>query len=534
VTGDPGVGAGDLTTATVVEAGPAARETPPGGRRQLILRGGLWTAASQLLPSVGVAGLSVVAARLLGADALGRQSLIAYVNSALGMVVVSGLSAAALRRLGALQGTGHVRQLARLGAWVVRAHAVAATLVFAVLVGVGLLLGRDRAAWTIIGFVTVLDAVVSGISVRVAVRQGWAEIGRLQLVAQFAGPPLGIVAVVIGFGIPGIFAGDGIAAAALLAVVWLRFGRTFPPAGRVGMRPPVPIARDWALFSLSELVTQVVARRAEFVVLAVVSTDRQIATYSVAFMLVSLMAQVPSSVALAALPVVAAADARGEHERGAHHLRLAVRVGTLLSIPLAGLVAALGPPAIELVYGSRYAAAARLVPLAGVVLLVAVSSGVCGQYWSGRGKLGAVLGFGAVAGIVDLAVAFAVAPSLGATGAVIANICGQAIAAIGIVGYTIRRLGGIGWAARSLLAMTTATGLSVGVAVAVVRSVRSALSIADTSAAALVELVAAGLAGVVVFAVTAWLLKVLTADEADWIAPLLPRPLQRCVRAVAR
>jgi len=536
-TGAPAAEPGGVTTAPVatetrLDSAASGSATRSRVGRLVIMRGGLWGAAAQLLPAAGVAVLSVVAAHVLGIDALGRQSLIAYVNAAAAATFVTGLGGAALQVMGRLQGADDNR-LDELGSWMIRAHLVMGALLCAAMAGIGLVLGQDRLAWLIIGLVSLVDAAISGIGARVAVRQGWVEVGRLNVVAQFFGAPLGIAALAVGLGIPGIFAGDGLAAGGLLVVMTVRFAFTFPkPRHRWRLRPPVPIARPWALFTLSNLLTQVVGRRVEFLALAVFSTDRQIAYYSVAFILVSLLASVPAAVAGAALPVIAAAESRGEARLATHHMRSAVRVGTLLSVPLTAFCAALGPVVVELVYGGRYHTAAGLVPLSSLVLLVAVAGGVLGQYWSGRGDVRITLITGGIAGTVDLGLAFALVPGLGAGGAIVANLAGQLLAAGGLVYVTVRRTGALGvpWAAGVRMLGASAIGAVTAWQVSdlVMRHLTGGHIVVD-----LLALLAGGAAGLPVTVTVAVLIKIMGPADADWLRPLLPGRLVPLLNAMS-
>jgi O-antigen/teichoic acid export membrane protein len=511
-------------------AGEEPAEGAPGGSggpqgRRVIVRGGLWSAASQLLPAAGVALLSVFAAHILGVNALGRQSLIAYVNASTSTVVVAGFDGAVLQAMGRLYGSGDTR-LAALQAWMLRVHVLLAVVLAATMTGIGLLLGQDRLAWFVVGLVVLVDTAISGLGLGVAVRQGWAEFGRLNLVAQLFGAPLGIGALTLGLGIPGMFGGDGIAALGLLVAMIVRFGYLYRrPAGRpripLRLRPPVPMGRQWGLFSVSNLITQVVGRRVEFIALAIFSTGTQIAFYSVAFTLVSLAAAVPSAVAMAALPVIAAAEGRGDRALATRHMRSAVQVGTSLSIPLVAFAAGLGPVLVELVYGHRYAAAAALVPLSSVVLLTAVTSGVIGQYWSGLGRVGLTLSTGGIAGVADLGLAFALTPSLGATGAIIANLVGQVVYTAGLVLVTRRRIGALRWNLRGLAGMTMAsTAAGVG-AWLVSRLVTDQLA-GPHLLVGLAAVAAGGAVGLPLLVVLALWVKVLSAVELAWLRPLLP------------
>lgn len=510
----------------------------PGRQRRLVVVGGLWSSASQLLPAGGTAVLSVVAARVLGSDALGRQSVIAYVNMAIAAVVVSALGNAALQRMGVLRGAGDEQRAVALAAWARRATLLGGVFVGAVVTGVGLLLGQDQLAWAIIGVVALADAAADGIATRMLLEEGYTPVSRLRLVFQLVGPPVGIVGVAIGLGVPGIFLGDGLAALGLWAALGRRQRRRREaglPAGGgepLRLRPPVRLGRRYRLFVLNEVVAQVVARRVEFLVLASLSTSREVAMYSVAFITVSLVGLVPSGIAGAALPLVAAAEGAGRIAEATGHLRFAVRLGTLVSLPLAALVAALGPSLVQLVYGRQYDRAAHLVPLAAVALLVPVAVSVCSQWWSGRGQLGVVLVSGGVAAVVDLAVAGALARPLGALGAVIANLAGQLTLAVGLLGVTVRRTGPLGWRLRGLLGTTLMSAAAGAAALATVDALHDQLS--GSFVARALALTLAAVQGLVIVIVGVCVVGVLEPEEAAWLAPVLPRRVHRALALATR
>ncbi len=533
-----------MSTAHVVGGGADTASV-----RRLVLRGGLWSAASQLFPAVGTAVLSVVAARALGSNALGRQSLIAYVNAAAAAVVVGSLTSASLRHLGLLHGAGD--STAELTRWTLRAHVAAGALVCALMAATGAAVGRDHVAWAVVGSVSLIDAAAMGIGLRVVVKDGWAPYARLSLIFQMVGPPLGIVGVLVGLGITGIFVGDGLAALGLLVALtclygprtrWSRAlaaavpadGARLSPRGRwrLGGLGAPGFGRTWRQFALVELITQVVAKRVEFVVLIAVATSQDVAMYSVAFTFVVLIALVPSMVASAALPVIAAAEGGGSLESATAHVRLAIRLGTLICVPLVALAAVVGPTTVLIVYGAEYVDAARLVPVAALALLASVGGGVCGKYWAGRGRLGVLLAVGAGAGLVDVVVAVVLAARYGALGAVVANLAGQAVFAGGLIIVTVRRTGALGWYRRGLVTMTTSSVYGGLLAAATISVVNGGL-VQDTgivrSAAALS---AGGTVGVVATVLMAMLLKVLDAEEASWLAPLLPRRLWGLLAAV--
>ncbi len=546
----------------------ASEPVAPG--RGAVLRGGLWSAASQLVPALGTAVLSVAAGRLLGSGPLGQQSLIAYVNSAITSVFVISLNTALLQVGGGLQGVGASGRLRHLTRWAVGAHAAVGVGVALIMLVSGEVVGHYRLAWAVIGAVSILDALVDGLAVRMILSEGWAPIGRLRLLFQMLGPLFGIGFLLAGLGVTGIFLGDGAAALGLLIAVTRRFRRLPPellaapvggagvaveaaseparrrrPIGRYDYRPlpgprrfspvaaPSPVLRMVLLFAVGALITQVVSKRVEFVVLSAFSGDRAVGQYSVAFMAVSLLSMVPLGVATAAMPLIAAATGRGEIADTHRHLRYALRIGTAVTIPVAGLLAALGPSVVEFVYGSQYATAARLVPFASGALLFAVIIGVCEQFWSGQGRLGVVLGTGALAGVVDIGLALILVPHLGPTGAVAANVSGQATLALGLLMITVRRTGAVGWRLRGL-ASAVLSGAAGIAAVLLVRAAVFAVGPSGLEVRSGLVVVIGSAAGLAAVACVVRLARLFDVDEAAWIGGMLPARLHRVVAGISQ
>ena len=535
------------------------------------LRGGLWSAASQILPAAGTAVLSVAAGRVLGSGPLGQQSLIAYVNAALSSVLVVSLNLALLQVGGRLQGERDYRSLRSLARWAVSAHLAIGAVVFAVMAVGGEFVGHNRLAWAVVGGVSLLDAAADGLCIRLVLAEGWGPIGRLRLIFQFIGPFLGVAFLLAGGGIVGIFLGDGVAALGLLLAVLPRFRRLGPnalgvpaaerpaprrplpvaaarhrplptrdprptgrharPAGR-RWRPPVPVLNTVVLFSIGALITQVVSKRVEFIVLAGYSGDVAVGMYSVAFIVVSLLSMVPMGVATAAMPLIAAAEGRGEIPAAVRHLSFALRLGTALTIPVTALVAALGPSAILFVYGSEYHRAAMLVPFSSAALLVATVIGVCTQFWSGRGRLGVVLWSGAVAAVVDVGVALLLVPHFADAGAVAANLAGQLTLAVGLLIATVRRMGPIGWRARSLLSAVLAGVTGAAAVVVVIVAVDRLVSGGELRAA--LTLVIGGPVGLAATAAACTVFRLFDQAEADWLRPMMPGRLNTVLDRLTR
>ena len=556
--------------------------TAPTISRSSVLRGGLWSAASQVVPALGTAVLSVAAGRVLGSGPLGQQSLIAYVNSALASILVMSLNTALLQAGGMLQGRRDPARLKALMSWAVGAHLAAGAVVLVVMAVAGEITDENRLAWAVVGAVSVLDAATDGLTIRLILIEGWSPIGRLRLIFQMIGPFLGIGFLLAGFGIVGIFLGDGVAALGLLLAALPRFRRLRgvlpampddaperrrprpgpllidssptvtdldlpgPDPRTLGSRParprplpgpapstsgagvhrsrlrsPTPVLRIFALFALGGLITQVVSKRVEFVVLAAFSGDVAVGMYSVAFQVVSLLSMIPVGIATAAMPLIAAAEGSGNIGPATRHLTMSLRVGSAVTIPLVGLLAALGPATITLVYGPSYRTAALLVPFASSALLVSVIGGVCTQFWAGRGRLRIVLVAGVTAGLIDLGVALALVPAFGPTGATAANVAGQLALAAGLLRSTVRELGPIGWRWQSLLraVVTGGAAAAASLAVGLVIDIVAPFGIEMRS---LLIVIFGGVAGAAAAIGTATVVKIFDPDESEWVIAMLP------------
>ena len=482
-----------------------------GSERRRVVSGGVWNAASTVLPMGSTLLLSVLISHRFGAAGLGAQSLIAYSATLLNALLILSFTAASLQILGAARGEGDDSRTAWLARYSLIAHTTGGVFSALVLVGVGLFSDTFRVAWYVVGLTALLDAVSWALSSRIAARDGWSAVGARRLVSQLCAPLLGVGALAAGFGITGVFWGQAIASAGLLLA--LRPVALRHPS-RIDRSRPVPdwrpLLRVWGLFVLSVVITQIVERRLELLFLGRFSTKDQVAYYSTAFNLVSIAFIICSSVTGAAVPSIAAAHGAKEHGKVTEALNRATSVIVVIGMMLAAGLAAVGPALIELAYPRDFAAAARLVPFLAISLLLAPLGHLYNAYWTGIGSLRPVLLCGAAGAVIDVAVAVALIDRFGARGAVAANVAGQCSAALLVAGYTWRR-------ERSLrvplpvLARSAAVALVAAAAGAVVARLGGWQGVAGgTLAYGLAALLAAKTIGL------------LAARDADWLAGALP------------
>lgn len=432
--------------------------------RRRITASGLWIALSLVAPMIASGALSVVIGRVLGSDLLGEQSLIAFGSSLLASVVVSSLNGASIQAMASRRDDPRNTASTR---WVVGAHAAAGLVVGLLLSGYGILHGHFAIAWAVVGLSGLLDAIAWGFAAMVIARTGWSAVARSRLVAQLSAIALGVGAVVGHLGITGVFAANCVASAGLLVWLWHRA----PPVARPTLRVPVAVVRLWGVFVLDAVLSQIVAKRIEFLFLAAYSQASEIAAYSIAVALVSVAVALPASLASAAMPSIAAAMGSGNEDRAHHALASAVRVTAVCSLPLAAAVATGGPAAVVGLYGDEFARAADLVPLASLGAIVFPVAQLCANYWAAVGRLRWLLVAGAAGGLIDLGVAFWLVPTHGASGAIIASLGGQTVTAVGIALSTWAAAGRFDWGLRGWLATAMATAGSAAAARACVDAV---------------------------------------------------------------
>lgn len=489
----------------------------PGRRGTLI--GGLWNMASELIPMLGTAALSIVMGRVLGASALGTQSLIAYAESLITSLLVWAFTAASIQALASRRGAGDRSGFARLGRWSFWAHAVAGSVSALVLAGIGVF-SDTPLPWFIVSTSAVINALGWAYASRIVGAKGWTPVASRRLVTQSVSQVLGIAAVLIGLGINGVFAANVVAALGLLVAL----ARIAPPLGRPSFAPfPREVLQLVGVFFLLSLLSQVVNKRIEFLFLGAFSTTQQVAMYSVAFMLVSSASTIPSALIGAGMPSVAKWHGADEMHRVAWQLGTAFRVTLAASLPLTAAIVTLGPGLVRLLYGEAFDEAAMLIPLLSLSTIVVPSGVLAAAFWTGIGSLRPLVLAEAIGGVLDVGLAWWAVPRFDAWGAAIANVAGQSLASLLLV-ISIRLRMGRFRIALPRLFFTTVVSVVAGIFGLVVQ-----LEIggwAGLLAGAAVLLVVLGVAG--------RLIGFLGADDAEWLRGTLPTRLGWSVSLVAR
>src|SRR5439155_8206402 len=135
--------------------GEAARRTTGAS----VLGGGAWTTTSMLLPQLYVLAMSVMAARFLGPEEMGRQSFIAFVALSMVMVLTGGVPAALQRFIGESIGGDRAGHVPDLVAWGWRILVPAALVGAAVLATAAASGSTPRVAWLLAGGVCAISVM---------------------------------------------------------------------------------------------------------------------------------------------------------------------------------------------------------------------------------------------------------------------------------------------------------------------------------------------------------------------------------------
>ena len=502
----------------------AARETT--GRS--VLSGGLWYVASTAIPQLYTLVISIIAARFLGPDGMGRQSFIAYASITLTSVLSSSMFLALMRYIGETRGGGRSELLPALVRWAWRVQAAAALLGGGVLAAAAALGATPRGAWAfaaVVSFVGVLHTVPTAVLIGL---QRFRQAAVVGLVTGFVGTLAVAIVLWQGGGITGMFATEAVVG--VLNLFWTGTlarrslaGAKSEPSETAGPFDSLELRRRvgrFAVLSALGLVLElVVGTRSEFFFLAHYSTDAEIAFYSIAFSAVAALRLIPRALAGSTTPAFATLYGAGEHERIRSGYSRSLRLLLIATLPLTAAALALGPELIEEVYGRNYSGAGAPVQILLVVFPVVAISSQANALLSGLGRIRTPLVANAIGAVADLGLAWVLIPSLDARGAAIANAAGQGAYALIVLaaGARIVKVRWRLWALARNAAAATAAGLAgwfVG-----------------TALDGFTGLIAAAAALSAVYALLAIVLRVLPRDDAAWLEETIGG---RVVRTICR
>jgi O-antigen/teichoic acid export membrane protein len=492
-----------------------------------VARGGAWRLAASLVPQVYVFAISVVAARVLGPDGMGRQSYIAFVAATTTLLLTGGLAASLMRNVAELVGKRDHEQISALVRWTARRQGVAALLAAALVMAAGVVQGGDlRTAWAFAAAGAAIGVVHSVPNAVLVGFQRWRQHSVRALVTGAAGAAATIAVLLLGGGIVGMFAVEAVVTAGGL-VLMATLAARLVPGWRRAPQPDADLqrrTRSYARGALLQLVLHVIVwRRTELFVLERTSTPAALAHYSIAFSMLAVLSRVPISLTATLSPAFATLKGAGQHERIASGFARAVRLLLLASLPITAAVLAAGPRLLTGVYGGEYRpAGTALVIMACAFPLVALHHiGV--SLLQGLGTVRPLVAGGAAATVVDIALAAALIPDHGATGAAIANACAQVTAAALTFFFARRAVGRVHVDGRALAGLVAASAFGGFAAWCALRAVDGAGGLA-----------VAAVAGATALAVTARIVGVVARGDAEWLQDAVRGPAGRVVAGVAR
>ncbi len=493
-----------------------------------VLRGGLWHTANLVVPQLYALVASIVAARFLGPEGMGRQSYIAFVALSVTLLLSGSMWVSLVRHIGETMGRGDAGAVRGLLAWAWRIEGVTAVVGGAAIASAALAGAEPEGAWLLAAAITMASILHTVPSAILTGLQRFKQASIVGLTTGLVGTIATVVVLDAGGGIVGMFAVElvigliNLAWTGILAQrVLLSVAPTPAPAG--------PLRRQVTRYALgysSGIVLElVVARRSELFFLERFSTDEQIAFYSIAFAMVTAASQLPRALAAATTPAFATLFGAGSTERISAGFNRGLRLLLVCALPLTAAGMALGPRLALVVYGDEYrdVSAPLLILLAGFPLFGVTS--LANALLTGLGRLRAAIAANAAAAAVDVALAVTLAGPLGARGAALANLSGQILYSAIVLVYTLRLVG------RERLDAAI---------------VRSAAAAAGAGAAAwavqnwiagVPGLIAGSVAFVAAFAVLAPLLRVVPRQDAEWLlgvlGPKAPSWTRSFVRACA-
>jgi O-antigen/teichoic acid export membrane protein len=497
-----------------VEAELDAAEATTG---RSVARGGAWLLFARFVPQIQVLVVSVVAARYLEPELMGRQSFISFVIGSVVIVGTAGLPGGLNRFVAELQGAKLGGVARSLFWWTWRIEAVLAV-VSAAAIGAAALAGAEpRGAWLFAALACAFSVMQTVPAALLVGMQRWRNATIAGVTTGVLSVPATIAVLAAGGGVTGFFVVE--AAMVGFNLLWIGIlGRNalvdLPP------REPVPgsyrrgflhFAAATTLFSVIELV---VWRRSEFVFLAAYSDDAQIALYSIAFAAANALTRMPEVITAVTMPAVATLAGAGRHDRIRSGYWRGLRLLILVTPVIAIGAAALGPEVLEALYGSQYSGVRPvfLILMAPLMVLPLLSMTQAVLY--ALGKLRFLIFVGLAATVVNLGLAWLLIPAFDAVGAALSNAGAQVAAGVPGLIYAGRMMG--------------PTGVSVG---GVLRSLAVAATMGAT--AYLASAAVGGLAGVAVgllvgalaLLAAGRLLKPLSRGDAEWVEGLADKRL---------
>ena len=428
------------------DPGPASHSTF--GARAF--RGGLWQSGGQVAPFIYATITSIVAARVLGPERMGRQSFIAFVIVVTHTLFSGGIASTMIRYVGELRGSGRERLLPSLVAWGWKTTTFLGSAAALLLVGLAAAGAQPTLAW-LFAAVAAFGGIVNRVPGAVLVgSQRWRSQAIVIVVTGAGAVAATVVVLLVGGGVSGMV---GVTAAAAMAMlVWMTVvARRRRLEITTGSEPLGAVRAEVIRFSLAlsvpVILGLVVSQRSELFFLEHFSSDTQIAYYSIAFSATAALTAIPIAVGAVMTPSVATLAGGGEYDRIRRGYSRVLRLGLLFSLPLTGAALALGPRLVHLVYGPKYVGVGDVLVIILLTIPLVPLGGASVALLIGLGRVRDPVVVGTIAAAVDLGLAALLVPRFDAVGAAIANTSASLISGALVIGFAVRQVGrvNVGW-----------------------------------------------------------------------------------------
>ncbi len=469
-------------TALNIEEAEAVLAAGAGGR---VIRGGTLRAGGYLVGTLAATAASVVLLRYLGVVDVGRYVTVMSLLAVAGGLADAGLTVIGQRDYTVAASPAQRRQV--LGdvlamRLVLTPLAVLAAALFAVLAGYD----RTMVLGTLVGGIgIVIAAATTTMTVPLSTRLRLGAVTATEVVRQVVTAAALAALALAGAGLLPFFAVSilsGLAALALAVAMVGAAGRVAPRFAPGEWRPLLVEAAPVAL----ALAASVLYVRGLVVLTSLLASAVQTGYFATSFRLLEAFAAVSVLMIGSAFPVLAhAADA--DEARLASGLR---RVAQVMLVVVLGIVLALvfgARPIVRLLAGGGYGPAARVLQIQAFALI----GGFMTQVWvtglvAVRGQR-ALVQTNAVALAAVLVFGFALIPPLGARGAALASVAGEAVLCAATLIMLLRARPGLrlgwNWAVRVLAA--GAAGAACGVLAPVGDAAAAVVAVVVFAAAAL-------------------------------------------------
>lgn len=498
---------GEMVDEAAGTAGRAAAEATTG---RSVLLGGLWNVLGRIVPQIYALITSVVAARVLGPEAMGRLTFLTFVGATLIVLFSGGLNNALVRYVSEALGRGRADAVRLLMRWAWRVEGVGAAIAGGALVLLALSGADPRAGWLLVGAAAAIGVLHSVPSAVLFATQRWRQAVTVVLVTGSLHTAASVVVLAAGGGISALLAVD--AAIGLVNLVWTvllgrRELRRLPPTA-VSSEDLRPLVTRFALLSTASLALwYVLERRSEVLFLAWLSSDAEIALYSIPFSALAVAILVPAAIAGVTAPAFATLYGAREFDRIRSGHARAVRLMALVTFPLTAAALSLGPTALRLVYGEEYRGTVPVAAILFASLPAVAATALSVALLTGLGRIREQIWITAIAVVVNLALNLALVPFFDAVGASIAHVSARTLAAVLLFAATVTALDGVAMRPRVLIPAVLASAGAGLVAWALVEILGG-----------LPGVLAGLVAGSLALLLLARLLRIVPAEDAAWVA----------------